>query len=65
MSVQDSSVKKIKVKQIKSSAGRIKSQIQTLKGLNLNKINKVVEVLDTPSSRGMIKSVSHLVRIID
>jgi large subunit ribosomal protein L30 len=54
----------IKVKQIASGAGKSKSQIATLKGLGLNKVHRVSELKDTDSVRGMIKAVSHLVKVI-
>ncbi len=56
--------KSITIKQVNSGAGRIKKQIQTLKGLGLNKVNKKVTLQDTPAIRGMIAKVSHLVEIV-
>jgi large subunit ribosomal protein L30 len=55
--------KTVKVKQIRSGAGRYKDQIQTLTGLGLGKIGRVSELEDTPSVRGMIRKVSHLVTV--
>ena len=57
-------MKKIKVKQISSSVRRQPYQKKNLIGLGLNKINKTVELDDTPSIRGMINKVSHLVEVI-
>ena len=57
-------MKKIKVKQIYSSVRRQPYQKKNLIGLGLNKVNKTVELDDTPSIRGMINKVSHLVEII-
>ena len=57
--------KTLKVKQIASGCGRLKSQIATLKGLGLNKVQKERVLLDTPEIRGMINKVSHLVKIIE
>ncbi|MBD5398230.1 MAG: 50S ribosomal protein L30 [Alphaproteobacteria bacterium] len=57
--------KTIKVKQIASSFGRVKSQIDTLKGLGLGKIGREKVLLDTPEIRGMINKVSHLVKVIE
>lgn len=69
--VESALVKKVKhdgptltLKQVKSGAGRYKSQVQTLKGLGLGKINRVVVVQDTPSIRGMVSAVKHLVQVI-
>jgi large subunit ribosomal protein L30 len=55
----------IKVKQIASGCGHLKSQIATLKGLGLGKVNREKVLLDTPEIRGMINKVSHLVKIIE
>lgn len=57
--------KTIKIKQIASPIGRPAKQKAILVGLGLNKINKVVELEDTPSIRGMINKVPHLVKIVD
>ena len=57
-------MKKIKVKQISSSVRRQPYQKKNLIGLGLNKLNKTVDLDDTPSIRGMINKVSHLVEII-
>ena len=56
---------KIYVKQIGSPIRRPKDQRATLKGLGLNKMHKVSELEDTPSIRGMINKISHLVRVLD
>ena len=55
----------IKVKQIKSKSGYPKDQKATLQALGLRKISQVVEVEDTPSARGMIRKVHHLVTVVD
>ena len=55
----------IKIKQVKGQAGRPIDQTSTLESLGLGKINKVVEREDTPSLRGMIRKVAHLVEVID
>ena len=52
---------KIYVKQIRSPIRRPEVQRKILKGLGLNKINKQRELDDTPSIRGMIEKVKHLV----
>lgn len=57
--------KTVIVKQIASPNGAEKWQRDTLKGLGLNKMNRVRELEDTPSVRGMIKRVHHLVKIVD
>jgi large subunit ribosomal protein L30 len=56
--------KTIKVEQTGSAIRRHASQRATLIGLNLNKIGRVSELEDTPSVRGMIAKVQHLVRVV-
>jgi large subunit ribosomal protein L30 len=48
---------------VKSGIGGTKRVNATLIGLGLTKLNKTVTRKDTPSMRGMIRKVSHLVRI--
>ena len=57
--------KSIVVKQIGSPIRRPEKQRQTLIGLGLNKINKIRELEDTPSVRGMVNKIPHLVKIIE
>ena len=57
--------KTLKVKQTGSPIRRTKDQRATLVGLGLNKMNRVSELEDTPSVRGMIRKVSHLVEIVE
>lgn len=57
--------KTIVVKQVRSAARRPAVQTATLKGLGLNKMNRTRELEDTLSVRGMVKSISHLVEIIE
>jgi len=55
----------IKVRQTGSPIRRPKDQRQTLVGLGLNKVGRVRELEDTPSVRGMVAKVSHLVEIVE
>ncbi len=55
----------IKIKQIKSRIGAPANQKRTLDALGLTKMNHVVEVEDTPTTRGMVQKVHHLVTIVD
>jgi large subunit ribosomal protein L30 len=55
----------IKIKQIKSRIGAPKDQKATLLALGLRKISQVREVEDTPSVRGMIRKVHHLVTVVE
>ena len=58
-------VNKIYVKQIRSPIRRPEVQKKILIGLGLNKMNKISELNDTPSIRGMINKIPHLVKIIE
>ena len=58
-------VKTVKVTQIGSPIRRTKDQRATLIGLGLNKIRRRSTLEDTPSVRGMIAAVQHLVRVVD
>ncbi|MDB2399029.1 50S ribosomal protein L30 [Rhodobacteraceae bacterium IMCC1933] len=57
--------KTIVVKQIGSPIRRPAKQRQTLIGLGLNKMHRTRELEDTPSVRGMINKISHMVQIIE
>ena len=54
-----------KVTQVRSRIHAPRTQKATLDTLGLKKLNQVVEVEDTPSTRGLIKAVHHLVMVID
>ncbi len=55
--------KTIKVTLVKSAIGRNKKIGQTLRGLGLTRLNKTVELENTPAIRGMINKVLFLVKI--
>ena len=57
--------KTIKVRQTGSPIRRPQDQRATLVGLGLNKIGRVRELEDTPSIRGMIRKVRHMVEIVE
>lgn len=57
--------KTIVVKQVRSAARRPAVQTAVLKGLGLNKMNRTRELEDTPSIRGMVNKIPHLVQIIE
>ena len=54
---------KLKITQVKSGIGRSKQQNLTLDGLGLRGPRKTVVLQDTVAIRGMIRKVSHLVRV--
>jgi large subunit ribosomal protein L30 len=60
---QEGSTARIKVTQIASPIGRRHDQRETLIGLGLNKINRSRVLEDTPSIRGMVEKVHHLVKV--
>jgi large subunit ribosomal protein L30 len=53
----------VTVTQIKSAIGRKPGQRETLIGLGLNKLHQTKTLEDTPSVRGMVNKVKHLIRI--
>ena len=55
----------LKIKQINIKIGATSDQKRTLESLGLHKISQVVEREDTPSLRGMIRKVHHLVTIVE
>ena len=58
-------MKSMKVTQIRSGIGFDKKQSMALRGLGLRRIGHTVEVEDTPSTRGLVLKVRHLVRVED
>ena len=54
---------KLKVTLVRSGINRPQDQKDTIKGLGLTRLHKVVELNDTPAIRGMIRKVSHLVKV--
>jgi large subunit ribosomal protein L30 len=59
------SKKMLKVKQVRSVIGYDRQQRATVRGLGLRRIRHVVEVEDTPSVRGMIFRVRHIVVVLE
>ncbi|MBW2405833.1 MAG: 50S ribosomal protein L30 [Deltaproteobacteria bacterium] len=53
----------LKITLVKSMIGRPEKHRKVLRGMGLTKINKTVELQDSPSIRGMVHAVSHLVRV--
>ena len=56
---------KITIIQVHSHIARKSDQRKTLIGLGLNKINRTSVLEDTPSVRGMVSKVKHLVKVVD
>ena len=57
--------KKINIKRVGSLIRQPQNQIRVVKGLGLRKTNSVREIEDTPSVRGMLSKVAHLVKVLD
>jgi large subunit ribosomal protein L30 len=56
-------VTKLRIKWIKSDIGFARDQKRTLKALGFHRLQETVEKEDSPSVRGMITKVSHLVEV--
>ena len=56
-------MKSLKLTQLRSSIGFDKKQALALRGLGLRRIRHSVQVEDTPSVRGLILKVRHLVQV--
>jgi large subunit ribosomal protein L30 len=56
---------RVRVTQVRSPIARRGDQRATLIGLGLNKMNRSCELEDTPSVRGMIAKVRHLITVED
>ncbi len=61
--MSDSAKPMVRVTQTGSPIGRKPGQRETLVGLGLNKMYRTRELEDTPSVRGMIRKVAHLLRV--
>lgn len=54
---------RLKITLVRSMVGRPEKQRRVLRGMGLTRMNKTVELEDTPAIRGMANKVSHLVRL--
>jgi large subunit ribosomal protein L30 len=52
---------RVRIRWVKSQIGYDRRQRATLRGLGLRRLNQSVELVDSPSVRGMIRKVRHLV----
>ncbi len=62
---KDTNAGKIKIQYYRSSIGYPKSQKTVITSLGITKLNQIVERPDTPSMRGMVAKVPHLLRIVE
>jgi large subunit ribosomal protein L30 len=60
-----SKMKTLRIKWVRSFIGCPRSMRATVRGLGFRRMNQVVEREDTPSIRGMIARVHHLVKVQD
>ncbi len=54
---------KLKITLVKSTIGAVPKNRKTAEALGLTKINKTVEVPDNAAMRGMVRHISHLVKV--
>jgi large subunit ribosomal protein L30 len=54
----------MKVTLVRSAYGRLPAHMATVRGLGLRRMHQVVEVEDTPCTRGMVNKVSYMVKIL-
>ena len=54
---------KLRIKWVKSAIGYSQDQKDTIRSLGLRKLQQTVEHDDQPAIRGMVKKVSHLVKV--
>jgi large subunit ribosomal protein L30 len=57
--------KMMKVKLVRSMHGRVKGHKECVRGLGLRRMHQVVEVEDTPSTRGMVNKVYYMVQVVE
>jgi large subunit ribosomal protein L30 len=65
MANKESSGQTIKIQWYRSTIGTPKRHKAVVKGLGLTKLNQIVVRPDTPSMRGMVEKVPHLLRIVE
>ncbi len=55
----------MKVKLVRRVHGRLEKHRACVRGLGLRRMHQVVEVEDTPATRGMVKKVSYMVEVVE
>ena len=55
--------KKLKITLVRSTIGFKRNQAEVVRGMGLRRLHHTVELADTPSTRGMIHKVRHLVEV--
>jgi large subunit ribosomal protein L30 len=57
--------KTMRISLVRSTHGRLASHQACVRGLGLRRMHQVVEVEDTPATRGMVNKVSYMVRVLE
>ncbi len=57
--------KKIQLQWVRSAIASPVKHKKVIKGLGFTRLNQIIEREDTPSIRGMVQKVPHLVRIVN
>jgi len=57
--------KMMKVKLVRSVHGRLEAHRACVRGLGLRRMHQVVEVEDTPATRGMVNKVAYMVNVLE
>ncbi|MEA3275829.1 MAG: 50S ribosomal protein L30 [Pseudomonadota bacterium] len=57
--------KTMQVTLVRSTSGRLTSHQACVRGLGLRRMHQVVEVEDTPATRGMVNKVSYMVKVLE
>jgi large subunit ribosomal protein L30 len=57
--------KTMKVTLVRSLNGRLDSHQASVRGLGLRRMHQVVEVEDTPATRGMVNKVAYMVKVLE
>jgi large subunit ribosomal protein L30 len=55
----------LRVTQIKSKIGRLKSHQDCLRGLGIRKMHQTVQIVATPENLGMINKISYMLKVED
>jgi large subunit ribosomal protein L30 len=57
--------KMMKVTLVRSTNGRLTSHKACVAGLGLRRMHQIVEVEDTPATRGMVNKVNYMVKVVE
>jgi large subunit ribosomal protein L30 len=57
--------KMMRVTLVRSTNGRLASHKACVAGLGLRRMHQIVEVEDTPATRGMVNKVNYMVKVVE